>query len=139
MRLFLRAVRRLSLDLGWEVAVWTPSATEVRIARQLRERVHVLGPRQAAPEELIAGADVVCATSGGPRTAPGLIRKALASGTVPVASYLPLYQELIGDGERGLLFPAGDALTLAGQLERLVAEPRLRAEGALAAVSRRPT
>jgi hypothetical protein len=128
LRLFLRALRRLPLGLNWEAAVWTPSATEVRLARRLRERVHVLGPRQAAPEELIAGADVVCAASGGPRMAPGLLRKALASGTVPVAAHLRLYQELIGDGECGLLFPAGDAFTLAGQLERLIAEPQLRDE-----------
>ena len=56
------------------------------------------------------------------------MRKALASGPVPVASHLPLYEELIGDGERGLLFPPGDAVTLAGQLERLIAEPGLRGE-----------
>jgi predicted metal-dependent phosphoesterase TrpH/glycosyltransferase involved in cell wall biosynthesis len=127
LRLFLRALRRLSLKTDWEAAVWTPAATEVRLARRLRERVHVLGPRQAAPEEIIAGADVVCVASGGPRTAPGQIRKALVSGTVPVASQLPLYQELIGEGERGLLFPAGDALTLTGQLQRLIDEPGLRA------------
>jgi predicted metal-dependent phosphoesterase TrpH/glycosyltransferase involved in cell wall biosynthesis len=127
LRLFLRALRRLPMELDWEAAVWTPSANEVRLARRVRERVEVLGPRQAAPDELIAGADIVCAASGGPRAAPGLVRKALASGTVPVASHLPLYQELIGDGERGLLFPVGDAVTLAGQLERLIAEPGLRA------------
>jgi len=126
LRLFLRALRRLPLELDWEAAVWTPSATEVRLARRLRERVHLLGPRQASPEELIAGADVVCAASGGPRTAPGVLRQALASGTVPVASQLPVYGELIGDGERGLLFPAGDAFTLAGQITRLVTEPGLR-------------
>jgi predicted metal-dependent phosphoesterase TrpH/glycosyltransferase involved in cell wall biosynthesis len=126
LRLFLRALRRLPLELDWEAAVWTPGATEVRLARRVRERVHVLGPRQAAPDDLIAGADVVCAASGGPRVAPGLVRKALATGTVPVASQLPLYGELIGEGERGLLFPVGDAVTLAGQLERLITEPGLR-------------
>jgi predicted metal-dependent phosphoesterase TrpH/glycosyltransferase involved in cell wall biosynthesis len=128
LRLFLRALRRLPLDREWEAAVWTPSAMEVRLARRLRDRVRVLGPRQAAPEELIAGADIACAASGGPRAAPGLVRKALAAGTVPVASDLALYRELIGDGERGLLFPPGDALTLAGQLERLLAEPGLRSQ-----------
>ena len=128
LRLFLRALRRLPLEMNWEAAVWTPGATEVRLARRLRDRVHVLGPRQAAPEELIAGADVLVAASGGPRTAPGLVRKALASGTVPVASQLALYRELVGDGERGLLFPAGDAFTLAGQVQRLVAEPGLRVD-----------
>jgi predicted metal-dependent phosphoesterase TrpH/glycosyltransferase involved in cell wall biosynthesis len=128
LRLFLRALRRLPLEMNWEAAVWTPGATEVRLAKRLRDRVHVLGPRQAAPEELIAGADVLVAASGGPRTAPGLLRKALASGTVPVASQLALYRELVGDGERGLLFPAGDAFTLAGQVQRLIAEPGLRVD-----------
>ena len=128
LRLFLRALRRLPLEMSWEAAVWTPGATEVRLARRLRDRVHVLGPRQATPEELIAGADVLCAASGGPRPAPGLLRKALASRAVPVASQLPLYRELVGDGERGLLFPPGDAFTLAGQLQRLIAEPGLRVD-----------
>jgi predicted metal-dependent phosphoesterase TrpH/glycosyltransferase involved in cell wall biosynthesis len=127
LRLFLRALRRLPLELDWEAAVWTPTATEVRLARRLRERVKVLGPRQASVDELIAGADIVCAASGGPKMAPGLLRKALACGTVPVASHLPLYQELIGEGERGLLFQPGDAFTLAGQLERLVTDAGLRA------------
>jgi predicted metal-dependent phosphoesterase TrpH len=45
-----------------------------------------------------------------------------------VASQLPLYEELAGGGQRGLLFPPGDAITLAGQLERLTAEPRLLRE-----------
>ncbi len=128
LRLFLRALRRLPVDLGWEAAVWLPDAGEVRIGRRLRERVHTVGPRQASPEELIAAADVVCLASGGPRVAPGLARKGLASGTVPVASHLPLYQELTGDGQRGLLFPPGDAITLAGQLERLITDSRLRRE-----------
>jgi predicted metal-dependent phosphoesterase TrpH/glycosyltransferase involved in cell wall biosynthesis len=128
LRLFLRALRRLSLDLEWEAAIWLPEAGEVRIGRRLRERVRALGPDEASPAELIAGADVICLASGGPLVAPDLVRKALASGTVPVASHLPLYQELTGDGQRGLLFPRGDAITLAGQLERLIAEPGLRRE-----------
>ena len=65
-----------------------PSGDEIRIARRLRDRVHPVGPRETSPEELIAGADVACVASGGPRLAPGLVRKALASGTVPVASRL---------------------------------------------------
>jgi predicted metal-dependent phosphoesterase TrpH len=85
-----------------------------------------VGPRDCPPEELIASADVVCAASGGPRVAPGLIRAGLASGAVPVVSHLPLYEELTRDGELGLLFPPGDAITLAGQLERLVSDAALR-------------
>ena len=104
------------------------TGTRSAIARRLRDRVHAVGPRETSPEELIAGADVVCVASGGPSTAPGLVRSALASGAVPVASRLPIYEELTGDGERGLLFPPGDAVTLAGQLERLIVEPGLRGE-----------
>ncbi len=126
LRLFMRALRRLPLGLRWEAAIWLPDAGEVRIARRLRERIRVVGPSEAIPEEVIAAADVLVVASGGPRAAPRLVRSALASGAVPVASHLPLYEELTGDGQRGLLFPPGDAITLAGQLERLIVEPRLR-------------
>ena len=128
LRLFLRALRRLPLGLDWEAAVWSMDGDEIRVARRLRDRVHSVGRGQASPEELIAGADVACVASGGPRPAPGLVRIALASGAVPVVSRLPIYEELTADGERGLLFPPGDAVTLAGQLERLIVEPGLRGE-----------
>ncbi len=58
--------------------------------------------------------------------APALIRKSLAAGAVPVVSDLELYGELVGDGERGLLFPIGDVQTLAAQLERLCSDRALR-------------
>jgi predicted metal-dependent phosphoesterase TrpH/glycosyltransferase involved in cell wall biosynthesis len=134
LRLFMRALRRLPASLNWEAAVWLPDGGEVRMSKRLRERVQVVGPRTVSPDELIAAADTVCLASGGPRAAPGLIRAALGSGTIPVASHLPLYEELTRDGEAGLLFPPGDAITLAGQLERLVTHPtlakRLRAAAA---------
>ncbi len=125
LRLFMRALRRLPESLVWEAAVWLPDGGEVRMSKRLRERVHVVGPRSFAPDELIAAADAVVVGSGGPRTAPGMIRTALGSGTVPVASYLPLYEELVRDGEAGLMFPAGDAITLSGQIERLATDPSL--------------
>jgi predicted metal-dependent phosphoesterase TrpH/glycosyltransferase involved in cell wall biosynthesis len=128
LRLFLRAVRRLPLTLGWEVAVWVGDSSEVRFAQRLRDRIRVVRAGEAPPEAIIAGADVVCAASGGPLVAPGLLRRALASGVVPVASHIPLYEELLEDGERGLLFPPGDAVTFAGQLERLISSPALRRE-----------
>jgi predicted metal-dependent phosphoesterase TrpH/glycosyltransferase involved in cell wall biosynthesis len=136
LRLFLRALRRLGTGADWEAAIWLPDGGDVRIAERLRDRVHVVGPRTMEPEELVAAADVVCVASGGPKVAPGLIRAALGSGAVPVASQLAVYDELLRDGELGLLFPPGDAITLAGQLERLVGQPELgrelrrRAEGA---------
>jgi hypothetical protein len=126
LRLFLRALRRLERSWPWQAAVWLPNGGELRISRRLRERVRVVGPRQLSPEELVSAADVVCLASGGPRSAPGLIRTALAAGTIPVASDLPLYVELLRDGELGLQFQPGDAITLAGQLTRLGTDAELR-------------
>jgi len=126
LRLFMRALRRLPEALDWEAAVWLADGGEVRMSRRLRERVRVVGPRSADPDELVAGADAVCVASGGPRVAPGLVRAALGSGTIPVTSQLPLYSELVRGGEVGLMFPPGDAITLAGQLERLATDEGLR-------------
>jgi predicted metal-dependent phosphoesterase TrpH/glycosyltransferase involved in cell wall biosynthesis len=126
LRLFMRALRRLPLDAAWEAAVWTSDASELRVGRRLRDRVFAVRPRDAQPDALIAAADVVCVASGGPRTAPNVIRKALATRAVPIASHIPLYEELTRDGEVGLLFPPGDAITLAGQLRRVLDSPALR-------------
>jgi predicted metal-dependent phosphoesterase TrpH/glycosyltransferase involved in cell wall biosynthesis len=137
LRLFMRALRRLPLDPPWEAAVWMPDSSELRVARRLRDRVFSVGPRGAHPDALIAAADVVCVASGGPRTAPNVIRKGLATGAVPIASHIPLYEELTRDGELGLLFPPGDAITLTGQLERVLTSPELRrdlVDGAATAV-----
>jgi len=138
LRLFMRALRRLPDTLDWEAAVWLPDGGDLRMSRRLRDRVHVVGPRSFAPDELIAAADAVCVASGGPRAAPRLIRAALGSGTIPVASFLPLYEELTRDGEAGLLFPPGDAITLAGQLERIATDGELaaRLRGAARGVTR---
>jgi hypothetical protein len=71
--------------------------------------------------------------SDGARPAPHVVLRALAAGAVPVCSRLPVYEELLGDGERGLLFEPGDVQTLGAQVDRLLAEPgrreRLRAAG----------
>ena len=133
LRLFMRALRRMPDAPPWEAAVWLPDGGDVRMSKRLRERVAVVGPRQSTPEELVAAADVVCVASGGSSAAPGLIRTGLGSGAVPVASHLPIYEELTADGELGLLFPPGDTLTLSGQLSRLAGDrallDRLRSAG----------
>jgi predicted metal-dependent phosphoesterase TrpH/glycosyltransferase involved in cell wall biosynthesis len=129
LRLFLRALRRLPTQRDWKAVVWGERLPEyaARLSRTLRERVTVVGPADGPPEKWIAEADVVCAASGGSRPAPGLVRQALASGAVPVVSHLPIYEELTEDGELGLLFPPGDAITLAGQIRRLITEPEMLA------------
>ena len=76
-------------------------------------------------DDVLAGADVVVLGSEGIRPTPGVLVQALATGIVPVASGLPVYEELLGEGSRGLVYPPGDAETLASQLSRLLTEPGL--------------
>jgi predicted metal-dependent phosphoesterase TrpH/glycosyltransferase involved in cell wall biosynthesis len=127
LRLFLRALRRLPPDLDWRANIWAPDPSDpasLRISRKLRERIDVVGPAEATQAELMARSDVVVASSGGPMPAPGVVRSALAAGAVPVVSRLPVYSELVAEGELGPMFPPGDAETLAGQLDRLGADPK---------------
>jgi glycosyltransferase involved in cell wall biosynthesis len=130
LRLLLRALRKLPQDLDWEGVIWFDGPTEplARVSRRLRERLRVVRPGDGEPGQFLAGADIACMTSGGVRAAPGLIRKAFAAGAVPIVSDLELYRELVGEGERGLLFPLGDVLTLSAQIERLSRDPELRDE-----------
>jgi predicted metal-dependent phosphoesterase TrpH len=130
LRIVLRALRKLSLDLPWEADVWIEdsSVQTPRLNSRLRERVRILRPEEASAEELIAGADIVCAASGGPQPAPSLVLAAFAAGAAPVVAQIEPYEELVDNdaGELGLVFPAGDALTLAGQVERLIGDRDLR-------------
>jgi predicted metal-dependent phosphoesterase TrpH/glycosyltransferase involved in cell wall biosynthesis len=130
LRLFLRALRRVPLERPWRATVWSPRSADApaRLAGVLRDRVRLSGPRQESLESLLSRTDVLCATSAGVAPASMLLQKAIASGAVPLASRIPVYEEMLGDGDRGLLFEAGDAEVLTEQLARLVSDSRLREE-----------
>ena len=80
LRLLLRALRRLRDRPGWEAAVWVGEGPEVRIPTALRERVRLTGPREGDPEGLLAGADIACVASGGPRPAEAARRRPERTG-----------------------------------------------------------
>jgi len=129
VRTLVRALRRMPLDGAWRATVWSRRATQGAgpLRAELRERIAFVGPDDCEEDALLARADVVVRASGGIAPAPGGLARALAAGCVPVAARLPVYEELVGDGEHGLLFEPGDADTLGAQLTRLVADPALRA------------
>jgi predicted metal-dependent phosphoesterase TrpH/glycosyltransferase involved in cell wall biosynthesis len=135
LRLFLRALRRLPTDLEWTATIYADEPGEVhfRVAQQIRERIKVIGPDQASLADLLSHSDVFVAASNGPRPDQAAVRQAIVSGAVPVTTTIGRYVELMGDGQRGLLFPAGDPVTLAGQIQRLGDDrelrDRLRGEG----------
>jgi glycosyltransferase involved in cell wall biosynthesis len=126
MRLFLRALRSLASDDAWHATVWSerPLAAPATLGRALRERVRFVSGD--GERDVLAGADAVVLASDGLRPTPLTIVRAIAAGAVPVASRLPAYEELLGEGEHGLLFEPGDVQTLAAHLKRLIDEPSLR-------------
>ena len=128
LRLFLRALRRLPVDPDWRATIWLrdpAGAPAITLPRRLRERVSLAGPADGSEAQYLSRATIAVAASAGTSPAPQLVLRALAGGAVPVISRLPQYEELVGDGELGPLFEPRDALTLAAQLERLLAEPKL--------------
>ncbi|MET0206977.1 MAG: glycosyltransferase [Thermoleophilaceae bacterium] len=128
LRLFLRALRRLSVELDWKATIWLrdpAAAPPVTLPRRLRERVALAGPADGSEAQHLSRATIAVAASAGTAPAPQLVLRALAGGAVPVASRLPQYEELMLDGELGPLFEPRDAVTLAAQLERLLSDPAL--------------
>ncbi len=136
MRVFLRALRKLPAELEWTASIYSdePGEVDLRVSKAIRDQIKVIGPDQASLASLLSRSHIFCATSAGQRQVPSAVRQALASGAVPVTSTIPRYVELVGDGQRGLLFPAGDPVTLAGQIARLGEDrdmlDRLRRAGA---------
>jgi glycosyltransferase involved in cell wall biosynthesis len=122
-RLFLRALRRLPLAPPWRATLIADEwRTLPLLRRNLVDRVRF---RAGAGSEALGSADVMVLASAGVSPAPTLLQSAVAAQAAPVASRLPLYEDILEDGERGLLFEPGDVETLAAQLTRLVEQPDL--------------
>ncbi|MFZ0041319.1 MAG: CehA/McbA family metallohydrolase [Solirubrobacteraceae bacterium] len=132
LRTFLRSLRGLPADARWHVTVWSdrPAALPATLSRALRERITFVDASERSEDEVLAAADIVVLASEGDRPMPGTLVRALGAGAVPVASRLPAYEEVLGDGEYGFIFEPGEAQTLTSHLSRLISEPELLARGA---------
>jgi predicted metal-dependent phosphoesterase TrpH/glycosyltransferase involved in cell wall biosynthesis len=128
LRLFLRALRRLAPEPGWEATIVSArgpsSSTPLR--PELQRRVRYATPGELPEAEALARTDVLVAASDGAAPAPALLLRALGAGAVPLASRLAVYEEALDDGARGLLFEPRDVETLAAQLARLMGDDALR-------------
>ncbi|HEX2126990.1 MAG TPA: glycosyltransferase [Thermoleophilaceae bacterium] len=128
LRIFLRGLRRLPLDLDWRATIWVRNplaAPTISLPRRLRDRVNLAGPADGSEAQHLARARMAVAASAGAAPAPQLVLRAIAGGAVPVVSRLPQYEEAVRDGDLGPLFEPRDSLTLAAQLERLLTERAL--------------
>ena len=128
LRTFMRALRRLGTGVDWEATVLGAmgSSSQSALRADLRARVSFLDDADGARDDLLEHADVVVLASGGPLPAPGLALEAIGARAVPLASRLEVYEEVLADGDRGLLFEPGDVDTLAAQLARLAEDVALR-------------
>jgi hypothetical protein len=128
LRIFLRALRSLPRELEWRATVWSarPLAAPATLERTLRERVEFLEADGSDAASVLAGAEIVVLASEGIRPTPSTLVRAIAGGVVPVTSRLPVYEELLGEGEHGLVFEPGDVATLAAHLGSLISDPQLR-------------
>ena len=133
LRLFLRALRRLPDDLDWEAAIWLerPAERPRDLAARSATGSPCCGPADCAPGELIARRRRrSCVASGGPpRRSLRWSARRSPPGRSPSPRTSPSTTSSSATATRGLLFPPGDPVTLAGQLARLCSEPR-RCEGA---------
>ena len=127
LRTFLRALRELPDAGDWQATIWSerPVAAPAALGRRLRERVRVLDASMCTESEAITEADVLVLASEGDRAAPGTLLRGLGAGVVPVVSRLPVYEELLGEGEYGYEFEPRDVEVLAGHLDRLVSDREL--------------
>ncbi len=139
LRLFLRALRRLPAEPDWRATVFAPVGARTSALRsRVRDHVDVVTAEDTSEAAVLADADVVVAASVGQAPAPGLLVRALGAGAVPLAARLPAYEEVLRDGELGLLFEPGDSETLAAQLTRLLVDAPLRESLAGAVAARAP-
>jgi glycosyltransferase involved in cell wall biosynthesis len=100
----------------------------------LGERVLFVGHRADVPA-LLAASDAFVLPSLFEGT-PLALLEAMAAGKPVIASAIPGTDEIVVDGESGLLVRPGDSADLAATLERIVADPELRARLGAAAQRR---
>jgi len=127
LRVALRALRALPAELDWHATVWAsgPLTLPGALVGRLRGRVDVVDGEAVSRAQALAGCDVAILASDGVRPVPGTLVAALAAGVVPVTTALPVYGELLGDGEYGSEFQSGDVQTLTSHLTRLISDPDL--------------
>jgi len=100
----------------------------------LEDRLAFLGQREDIPR-LLAASDVFVLPSLYEGTSLAVL-EAMAAGRPVVSSRIGGTDELVVDGESGVLVPAGDADALAAAIRRLLADPALRARIGTAARQR---
>lgn len=97
------------------------------LGRQVASRVEMLGPLAGpAKARALAGADVLVAPNTHGESFGLVLLEAMAAGTAVVASDLPAFRRVLGDGDHGVLFRAGDSHDLAQSVVPLLRDTARR-------------
>lgn len=133
------ALAALPPELAWTALVAGDGEID-----ETRERVAALGladkvslPGWVGPadvEKLLAGADILVLPSHD-ENLPMSVIEAMANGLAVIATPVGATEEIVIDGETGLLVPPGDAPALAVALERLIGDAALREKLGAAALA----
>ncbi|MFM7351375.1 MAG: glycosyltransferase family 4 protein, partial [Actinomycetota bacterium] len=105
----------------------------------LRNRIVFLG-RLSEEEKasFLKSVDLYVAPNTGGESFGIILAEAMAAGTAIVASDLPAFENVLGEGRYGLTFTNGDAIDLAKQIIKIAKEPKalaaLREEAARGAM-----
>ncbi|GLW06384.1 GDP-mannose-dependent alpha-(1-2)-phosphatidylinositol mannosyltransferase [Microtetraspora sp. NBRC 13810] len=98
-----------------------------RVPAALHRRITLLG---MVSEEDKARAyhsvDVFCAPNTGGESFGIVLAEAMAAGAPVLASDIPAFRKVLGEGQAGALFPNGDARALAEEAGRLLEDPDRR-------------
>jgi len=100
-----------------------------RVRKEFRDRVSVLGMVSEADKiRAYHSVDVFCAPNTRGESFGIVLAEAMAAGATVLASDIPAFRKVLGDGQAGALFSNGDPVSLAREAGALLDDPERRAK-----------
>lgn len=118
-----------ALKLLPEAKLLVAGPGEVKVPKELRDRVTVLG--MVSEQDKIRAyhsVDVFCAPNTRGESFGIVLAEAMASGATVLASDIPAFRRVLGEGQAGALFANGDPESLAREARALLEAPERRAK-----------
>lgn len=103
----------------------TEPYTSLIAGNQMRDRIHLAGFRQNAPQ-LIAASNVLVQPSRSGEGLPRAVMEAMGYGTPAIITDTGGGKEVVEDGVSGFIVPVEDATAIARRVEQLYNDPDLR-------------
>ncbi|GLX01934.1 glycosyltransferase family 4 protein [Microtetraspora sp. NBRC 16547] len=100
-----------------------------RVPKRFHDRVRLLGMVSEADKvRAYHSVDVFCAPNLGGESFGIVLTEAMSAGAPILASDIPAFRRVLGDGQAGALFETGNPEALAEEAARLLDDPALRAK-----------